>query len=544
MLNLRLPFIILCFCLPLLAQTENSPEYKQPLTSQQESIEVLNDLLTQIESLDSPNSSPEQGVDETTEARERLQLKFDELVAGKESLDYFSNKTQETNIQDELVEIFDPLIGEIKNATSNSREKDFLRNQIELLLQRKTVINSALERIRILIKAAEKNPPTNTPLLTKLRDLEKVWSTRKEQADLEYESAKLQLEEKESNSTNAVETASRTIAKFFKNRGLHLLIAIFSATLVFCLLQYGYRYFIRYSPFHQQDTLKGASKTLDGLVHLLTTFLTAFTILLSFFLCDDWVLLSASLLIIVGIIWALKDRLTGLTEEIRLILNIGSVREGERIFFEGLPWRVEKIRIYSKLENPELDGGVTRIPIHSMIGLRSRPSTGKDRFFPTSTNDWVKLSDGTFGKILRQSPEFVELIKLGGARKTYPTQGYLALNPENLSISQFRISSTFGIDYRHQASVTGEIREQLQTFIKNGIIEEIESQDHLKRLNVEFSNAGASSLDFIILADFSSSLAPKYNILQRMLQRLSVEACNEYGWEIPFNQLTLHQAES
>jgi len=28
------------------------------------------------------------------------------------------------------------------------------------------------------------------------------------------------------------------------------------------------------------------------------------------------------------------------------------------------------------------------------------------------------------------------------------------------------------------------------------------------------------------------------------MQRWCVEACNEYDWEIPFTQLTLHQAEA
>ena len=33
-------------------------------------------------------------------------------------------------------------------------------------------------------------------------------------------------------------------------------------------------------------------------------------------------------------------------------------------------------------------------------------------------------------------------------------------------------------------------------------------------------------------------------LLRRCLQRWCVEACTENHWEIPFTQLTLHQAES
>jgi len=550
----RLCLIYLFSLTLLVAQDENgvSPnsalsddETTPPIAAknnQEESVEILDNILEQIQSLESPSSALELDSDENTAALERLRLKFNELVVGKESLNYFSEEQAETSIQQELVEIFDPLIGEVKSATATSREKDALRNQIELLLQRKEAIDVALNRIRqLLITARANKSQNNTELVAKLEALEKVWASRKEQAQLEYESAKIQLEEKAANSSNAVETASRTIAKFFKTRGLHLLIGIISAIAVFCLLHYGYRYLTKYSPTHNKEELHGTSKFLDGVMHLLTLFLTCFTLLLAFFLCDDWVLLSASLLVFIGIIWALKDKLAELTEEIRLILNIGAVREGERIYYEGLSWQVEKIRAYSRIVNPELDGGRMRIPISSMVGLRSRPCNNKERYFPTSTNDWVILADETFGKVVRQTPNHIELIKLGGSRKTYLTQDFLALSPENLSIAQFRITSSFGVDYKHQSTVTTEITEQLQTFIKKRLVEEMDHKDQLKKLNVEFANAGASSLDFVILADFSSAVAPQYNILKRKVQRLAVEACNEYGWEIPFNQLTIHQ---
>jgi len=54
--------------------------------------------------------------------------------------------------------------------------------------------------------------------------------------------------------------------------------------------------------------------------------------------------------------------------------------------------------------------------------------------------------------------------------------------------------------------------------------------------------SAVSSLNIRILADFTGDAAPNYHILQRLLQRLSVEACTESGWDIPFSQLTLHMA--
>ena len=67
--------------------------------------------------------------------------------------------------------------------------------------------------------------------------------------------------------------------------------------------------------------------------------------------------------------------------------------------------------------------------------------------------------------------------------------------------------------------------------------------DDLISLNVEFKEAGASSLDLVILADFSGRIAKDHDILSRALQKIVVDACNKYAWVIPFTQITLHTVE-
>ena len=64
----------------------------------------------------------------------------------------------------------------------------------------------------------------------------------------------------------------------------------------------------------------------------------------------------------------------------------------------------------------------------------------------------------------------------------------------------------------------------------------------LEKLAVEFESAGASSLNIAILANFDGAVQAEYQELERLLQRLCVDACNEHGWIIPFSQLTVHMA--
>ncbi|MDB4354181.1 hypothetical protein N9Z02_02645, partial [Akkermansiaceae bacterium] len=71
---------------------------------------------------------------------------------------------------------------------------------------------------------------------------------------------------------------------------------------------------------------------------------------------------------------------------------------------------------------------------------------------------------------------------------------------------------------------------------------ELLGNDALKNVSVQFKSAGASSLDYEILVDLTGDAAPKYNQLQRTIQRICVDVCNEQGWGIPFTQITVHQA--
>lgn len=106
----------------------------------------------------------------------------------------------------------------------------------------------------------------------------------------------------------------------------------------------------------------------------------------------------------------------------------------------------------------------------------------------------------------------------------------------------FRLKSTFGIDYSHQANITSDIPEKL----RQSVLKELNKcgyEDEVLNLKVEFKVAGPSSLDLDVIAEFSGAAAKNHNKLERLIQRASVDACNDYGWVIPFTQIMLHKAE-
>ena len=124
--------------------------------------------------------------------------------------------------------------------------------------------------------------------------------------------------------------------------------------------------------------------------------------------------------------------LPGFYEQAKLLLNLGPVREGERVVFNGVPWEVQTIYFYTELTNPAFEGARIRLPLRDLLTLNSRPTDESSPWFPCRRNDWVRLSDGTRGKVVELTPEWVRLILLGGSRKTYTVSAFLDLHPESL----------------------------------------------------------------------------------------------------------------
>lgn len=223
-----------------------------------------------------------------------------------------------------------------------------------------------------------------------------------------------------------------------------------------------------------------------------------------------------------------------------MMLNLGPVREGERIHFHGVSWHVKAMNFYATLINPMLQGGVLRVPVRELVGYQSRGFDANEPWFPSHVGDYVILDDGTYGKVIAQTPEIVDMLVLG-AVKHYSVSDFIAHSPRNLTAQGFTLTIPFGLDYQYQADIVDVVPKLLEKALQDGVAGSDVGRC-LGSLSVEFSQAGASSLDLLIIASFTGEAADRYFKIQRLLQRLSVETCNTNGWTIPFNQITVHTA--
>jgi hypothetical protein len=298
----------------------------------------------------------------------------------------------------------------------------------------------------------------------------------------------------------------------------------------------------RYSPIHQEKKRTFFIRLSDVIYHIITVAGSTSALLAVLYMAGDWLLLSFMIIILIGIALSAKAGLPRGWKQIQLMLNLGTVREGERIIYNGVPWKVASLSLNSKLENPLLEPDTVRVRLTELFNANSRKYHPNEPWFPSKIGDWVILADRTRGQVFSQTSEMVQLILRGGSRKTYLTQDYLGLSPHNLS-ADFRIKVVFGFDYKHQSVITEEIPAQLTVALKQGFAQKGYA-DVILQLKTEVQSAGDSSINLVVIADFAGQTAAYYNRFKRIIQTLTIQACTANNWGIPFPQLTLHRADS
>jgi predicted nucleic acid-binding Zn-ribbon protein len=525
-----------------LAPVPSPPPRIAPLHAIIEPLESASDELKKLreELKKAPNDETKLDLESRIEAeRERIkQLRenFRDILGGAEAAEYSGEEIGDISLQSQISELIQPFLGELREATSSPRELDALRKSLDVWTTRKQMADNVVARID---KLMAENP--QDALAKELESARRLWSGR--QADAAGQIAVLasQIDDRESAKKSVWDTLSGVFSRFFRSRGLNLLLAVLVGVAGFIATRRGYQLLRRFSPVHRAGKGNLTGRISDLLAMGAAVFVAVFGVLLVFYIRGDWVLLTLVLVLLIGAAWAGKTALPPYVEQLRMMLNLGSVREGERVVHLGLPWKVSSIGVFTRFTNPNLQGGVLRVPIRDLMTMTSREADPKEPWFPTECDDWALLSDGTYGKVITQTPEQVVFLRLGGSMKTFSTADFLEQCPEKISHG-FRISCTFGIDYKHQEDVPEKIPTVLEHLLTTTLVKDL-GREAVRSIKVEFTAASSSSLDYQIIADFDGSMASRYQALQRRIQKLCLEACNEHGWVIPFTQITVHQAK-
>jgi hypothetical protein len=456
-----------------------------------------------------------------------------ERIATGVAPEAFSKKEKVTfSFEDELTALLEPSIKELKQLTARARQKSELKDTIADYNKQVATARRAVEHLNRLTNE------TKTPnIKTHLGELLPAWQNLEKRINSKLDLAQRELAKLEDKDVSLLQSSGNSVREFFRNRGLYLLIALFAfvGILLACRLFARLIFFVL--PGARKDQRPIHVRVLDIFFQVFSVVAAVCGLIFVLYTAEDWLLLSATIILFVGLAWTVRQTLPKMWQQVRLVLNMGSIREGERIIYNGVPWKVEAINVFCKLYNPALTMHL-RIPIENMIGLISRPYHIDEPWFPCKKNDWVAIDGKPFAKVVSLSHEQVEVVELGGRRTVYQTGAFLGMSPANLS-RNFSLRVVFGLSYDLQPEITTTVLETMKAFLQKKLAEDGYAEDCLS-LSVDFLQAGASSLDVAVLADFKGDQAPAYRRIERALTKWCVDCCNANNWEIPFPQMTVH----
>lgn len=456
---------------------------------------------------------------------ESLQLAWEMWATGGVDLQLFAPKKEEKfDWRQEVQSVFEPVVVELRRLTERPRKIERLRAELSFYEQRLAAADAALQNI-VDYRAKAPSPD----LVGAFGGLESRWRKRHDEIQSRLALINLQLEELSAPNRPTEQRASEALKELVSGRFVNLLLAVLAASLTYGVLRMINRLYT------WLITKRGQRRPfLARLAYLSFMLLSAVLALLAgmavLYVRSDWILLGLLLIVLIGAALTLQRTLPAYIKEAKVLLDLGPVREGERVIYNGLPWLVQSLNMYSTLVNPLLRGGRLLLPVSILGTLVSRHYDENEPWFPTRENDFVLLSDGTYGSVLLQTPEVVQM-RVAGAVSTYPVAAFLSKNPQNLSLDGFTTTLKFGVDYQQQSVVADDVRKKLEDHIA-AHLKESECGAHLKSLCVEFDEAASSSLNFLVTASLFGEAAESYGRICPLLQRLAVDACNANNWAI------------
>jgi len=445
--------------------------------------------------------------DDLTRDIQQLRTTLENIAIGGVDTSLFVDKLPDknSNWRQDITLIAQPVIDSLKELTEKPRKLKELNDAIVL---HQKELESANEALANLNPELGKEPTGN--LKRSLERLHKIWTNRRDDARSSIEIARFQIADLEGDKPMA-QTVLAAMLSFITGRGLTLVMAAGAAMAIWFGVRFmlrGYRSTISTNDSPEQRT---RYRLAAYSVHALTFLLTLIAVFVVFYERGDVLLLGVLILLIVGLALSIRQLLPQYLTEARLLLNIGAMREAERVFYRGLPWRVESINMYTVLRNPELHG-VLRIPLAELHTTTSRPA-GSDSWFPTQ-------------------------------QVSVPTVEFYNKEMVNLSRGDsFGVRGSFGVDYRYQDICLTRVPKILRDAIRD-ILEASDLVDFIKDVRVELKEAGTSSIGFLLHVTMDSKAAKSYLRVHRMMQSACIAASAEQRWDIPYPAISLTRKDT
>ncbi len=478
----------------------------------------------------------------TEQEKEALSTELQELVKRKNNLsnDFTLNATgidpvalsekttKEIDVKEELTKVFSPIIVGLTEFTEPSRRIEFLRSNIAYYQQHLPKMHSGIVQIDVLLTEVQ-----DKQAKAKLLEEKEYWEKQEKEFSTKLEIAHQQLIELENRKLSPFDAFENAANAITSKRGMNIMFAILVFIVTFLVLLVLRRLIQFINPLNYIPRLRFAANVLDVFLYLLTFILATLAMVVSLYISGEVLALAIILVVLLALTWAIKGIIPQFVEQIKLLLGYGAVRQGERVIYNGLPWHVDSIGIYSYLRNPALTGGFLRLPIKDLIDMRSRPYDEHESWFPTREGDNVLLLNrGSISrKVVMQTPQRVHF-DWYGVPESIPTSDFVSQHIRNLSKGPFWEGVNLYLDYKHRHEALDDVIDKLSAVIDEKFKAHPFFGDKLLEVWVDLAGLADTSLSVMMWVKMQPEAAEEYDRIAWHLNKFSLIAANQYGWEI------------
>ena len=231
-------------------------------------------------------------------------INLENIAAGTDISSLSQQKEEKFNIQEELFALLKPAIDEMKDMTARIRQKSDLKEKISYYANRLEVLESALKNVKELQQQSD-----SKELNSALSDLETAWRKKHAFMESELQSARFQLNKLLGSEATLAEASQSYLKSFFQKRGLYLTEALFTVVVILFLSRFSYNAMQRYIPGFRKKHRSFKVRLLELVHRLVTILLIILGPMIVFYLVEDWVLFSLSILLLLGVAWTLRQAL-------------------------------------------------------------------------------------------------------------------------------------------------------------------------------------------------------------------------------------------
>lgn len=456
----------------------------------------------------------------------KLRQQFIEIAAGVEiEEDIRGQQEPSKDFVKELQNILTPLLDNLRRVSKRPREISSLKSEIgeiEGLLPARILALSRIEK--------RFSDPQYDLLRAKLESAIKHLEREIKGLQIELDTKRRRLEKLAGNKKPIWETVKEYFLIFFKTKGINILIFLLALGTTFW-----FSVIFRHKLFQLaifRGRLKALDKTLQALYNTMAVVLCFFFALFCLYLLNDWMLVTLFAFLVMGVVITSRQVIPQFLNETKLILNLGTVREGERLIWGGVSWKITKLGFYSHLVNPNLQGGEIIISAKELLNYVSRPIVAGEIWFPTYVGDWISIEGGNIGKVLSQTPDHVLVQFKGAGKKYYGITDYIALQPQNLSMG-FEVECIVPLDFIHQK----EVLATLIPMFKSAFVTKMQNfQDiytYIQNIEIRFHSVSEEFMHLWINLSCEGFLAPEAYHLKMTISEVFVAVCNDADISIP-----------